>query len=357
MAVATGLGIVFAPGLVKVIAYGFGDVAGKWRLTIFMTRVMFPYLFFITLAALASRHAQLLRPLLRAGLDPHPVQHRRHRRRGRLGGGTPRSRPSSSPPASSSAASSSSPSRSRSSGRRACASRSPRPSAIRTSAGSGGSWSRDLRGQRLPGQLRPEPDDRLGPRKGERLGALLRLAHRGADLGPLLDRPGRGPPAGLLRAGRRARPRRAEADPRLLAQAHGRSSASRPRPGSWPSTPRSCARSSSAASSTGARRPWLGVVPALLRRSACRSCPGSRSSRPAFFSLKDTRTPVAIGVVGHGRQRRPCPSLLMGRSPGRRPGPGPVARRRSLNFVSPPRLAGRRGSGRSGRRRWVASRR
>ena len=54
MAVATALGIVFAPGLVKVIAYGFRDVAGKWGLTIFMTRVMFPYLFFITLAALAS---------------------------------------------------------------------------------------------------------------------------------------------------------------------------------------------------------------------------------------------------------------------------------------------------------------
>jgi putative peptidoglycan lipid II flippase len=54
MAVTTGLGILFAPNLVKVIAYGFGNVAGKWPLTIFMTRVMFPYLFFITLAALAS---------------------------------------------------------------------------------------------------------------------------------------------------------------------------------------------------------------------------------------------------------------------------------------------------------------
>jgi len=54
MAVATGLGLLFAPGLVRVIAHGFGQVAGKWDLTIFMTRVMFPYLFFITLAALAS---------------------------------------------------------------------------------------------------------------------------------------------------------------------------------------------------------------------------------------------------------------------------------------------------------------
>jgi putative peptidoglycan lipid II flippase len=54
MAATTALGVLFAPGLVKVIAYGFGDIAGKWGLTIFMTRVMFPYLFFITLAALAS---------------------------------------------------------------------------------------------------------------------------------------------------------------------------------------------------------------------------------------------------------------------------------------------------------------
>jgi putative peptidoglycan lipid II flippase len=54
MAATTAVGILFAPALVKVIAYGFGDVAGKWGLTIFMTRVMFPYLFFITLAALAS---------------------------------------------------------------------------------------------------------------------------------------------------------------------------------------------------------------------------------------------------------------------------------------------------------------
>jgi putative peptidoglycan lipid II flippase len=54
MTATVGLGILFAPGLVKVIAYGFGDVAGKWGLTIFMTRVMFPYLLFVTLAALAS---------------------------------------------------------------------------------------------------------------------------------------------------------------------------------------------------------------------------------------------------------------------------------------------------------------
>jgi len=54
MAATTVLGVLFAPGLVRVIAYGFGDVAGKWGLTVLMTRIMLPYLFFITLAALAS---------------------------------------------------------------------------------------------------------------------------------------------------------------------------------------------------------------------------------------------------------------------------------------------------------------
>ena len=54
MAALTILGVLFAPGLVKVIAHGFKGVEGKWDQTIAMTRLMFPYLFFISLAALAS---------------------------------------------------------------------------------------------------------------------------------------------------------------------------------------------------------------------------------------------------------------------------------------------------------------
>ena len=54
MGVATLLGILFAPGLVEVIAHGFKSTEGKWAQTISMTRIMFPYLFFISLAALAS---------------------------------------------------------------------------------------------------------------------------------------------------------------------------------------------------------------------------------------------------------------------------------------------------------------
>ena len=53
MAVITVLGIVFAFLLVRIIAPGFGDFPGKWDLTAVLTRMMFPYIFLISLAALA----------------------------------------------------------------------------------------------------------------------------------------------------------------------------------------------------------------------------------------------------------------------------------------------------------------
>jgi len=53
MALITVLGILFAPFLVKLISIGFKDIAGKWDLTIGLTRLMFPYIFLISLAALA----------------------------------------------------------------------------------------------------------------------------------------------------------------------------------------------------------------------------------------------------------------------------------------------------------------
>jgi len=45
------LGIVFTPELLKVIAIGFTDEEEKFRLTVQMTRLLFPYLVFISLAA------------------------------------------------------------------------------------------------------------------------------------------------------------------------------------------------------------------------------------------------------------------------------------------------------------------
>lgn len=53
MALVTVLGVLFAPVLVKIISIGFKDIAGKWDLTIILTRLMFPYMFLISMAALA----------------------------------------------------------------------------------------------------------------------------------------------------------------------------------------------------------------------------------------------------------------------------------------------------------------
>ena len=54
LTVITLLGIVFSPQLVKILAYGFRVSPDKWELTIQLNRLMFPYIFFISLAALAS---------------------------------------------------------------------------------------------------------------------------------------------------------------------------------------------------------------------------------------------------------------------------------------------------------------
>lgn len=53
LTVMTVLGIVFSPFLVKIISLGYGKIPGKWELTIVLTKIMFPYIFLISLAALA----------------------------------------------------------------------------------------------------------------------------------------------------------------------------------------------------------------------------------------------------------------------------------------------------------------
>lgn len=46
------LGVLLSPWLVRLTAYGFSSDPAKLELAIFLTRVMFPYLFFVSLAAL-----------------------------------------------------------------------------------------------------------------------------------------------------------------------------------------------------------------------------------------------------------------------------------------------------------------
>jgi putative peptidoglycan lipid II flippase len=51
--VITVFGILLAPGIVKIMAYGFSQDPEKFGLTVYLTRLMFPYIFFIGLVALA----------------------------------------------------------------------------------------------------------------------------------------------------------------------------------------------------------------------------------------------------------------------------------------------------------------
>jgi putative peptidoglycan lipid II flippase len=72
LAVLTGLGIIFAPYVVKVVAWGWAYKAehDKYVLGVTLTRIMFPYLLFIGLAALAMGMLNSLRAFLMPALSP-----------------------------------------------------------------------------------------------------------------------------------------------------------------------------------------------------------------------------------------------------------------------------------------------
>jgi putative peptidoglycan lipid II flippase len=54
MAGVTLVGVLASPWVVKGIGFGFGEVAGKLALTDFLNRLMFPYIFFVSLLALVT---------------------------------------------------------------------------------------------------------------------------------------------------------------------------------------------------------------------------------------------------------------------------------------------------------------
>lgn len=72
LVVLTGLGIIFAPYVVKVVAWGWAYQAehDKYVLGVKLTRIMFPYLLFIGLAALAMGMLNSLRSFLTPALSP-----------------------------------------------------------------------------------------------------------------------------------------------------------------------------------------------------------------------------------------------------------------------------------------------
>ncbi len=44
MLIVVSLGILLSPWIVQIIGYGFGQVPGKFQLTVQLTRIMFPYI-------------------------------------------------------------------------------------------------------------------------------------------------------------------------------------------------------------------------------------------------------------------------------------------------------------------------
>ena len=64
------LGITFSPLIVKVMAWGFADDKSKFDLTVLLTRIMFPYIFFISLVALCMGILNSLKHFAAPALAP-----------------------------------------------------------------------------------------------------------------------------------------------------------------------------------------------------------------------------------------------------------------------------------------------
>jgi putative peptidoglycan lipid II flippase len=68
--VVTVLGIVSSPWMVKLIGYGFADTPGKLELTDLLNRIMFPYIFFVSLVALLAGVLNVQGHFLSPSLSP-----------------------------------------------------------------------------------------------------------------------------------------------------------------------------------------------------------------------------------------------------------------------------------------------
>jgi putative peptidoglycan lipid II flippase len=70
LAGVTLLGVVFSPGIVRLLAPGFAEIPGKLALTIQLLRIMFPYIFLVGLAALFMAILNSLGHFLTPALSP-----------------------------------------------------------------------------------------------------------------------------------------------------------------------------------------------------------------------------------------------------------------------------------------------
>lgn len=64
------LGIIFSPAIVSVIGFGFAKHPGQFELAVFLTRLMFPYIIFISLVALCMGILNSLRHFTAPALSP-----------------------------------------------------------------------------------------------------------------------------------------------------------------------------------------------------------------------------------------------------------------------------------------------
>ncbi|MBN2397845.1 MAG: murein biosynthesis integral membrane protein MurJ [Deltaproteobacteria bacterium] len=70
LALVSVVGILLSPWIVMVMAPGFSDAPDKYALTVFLTRLMFPYIFFISLVALCMGILNSLRHFAAPALAP-----------------------------------------------------------------------------------------------------------------------------------------------------------------------------------------------------------------------------------------------------------------------------------------------
>ncbi|MBI4745654.1 MAG: murein biosynthesis integral membrane protein MurJ [Deltaproteobacteria bacterium] len=70
LSLVTVAGIIFAPQIVTLLAHGFTSIPEKFTLTVILTRMMFPYLFFVGLVALCMGILNSLRHFAAPALSP-----------------------------------------------------------------------------------------------------------------------------------------------------------------------------------------------------------------------------------------------------------------------------------------------
>lgn len=70
LAIVSIIGVVFAPWIVKIIGWGFIETPDRFELTVYLTRLTFPYIFFISLVALCMGILNSLRHFAAPALAP-----------------------------------------------------------------------------------------------------------------------------------------------------------------------------------------------------------------------------------------------------------------------------------------------